>query len=54
MLEGGIAPSACQRCVPIVHLIEDGYMVSITETTHEPDCRNHPKNNPGHAAGAIG
>lgn len=50
----GVRPSLCESCVPVVRLVSDGYFLAITETAHETDCRNHPKNIQGHSAEVIG
>jgi hypothetical protein len=38
-----IPPSQCDRCVPTVTLIRDCIMAPITETAHQTNCPNAPK-----------
>jgi hypothetical protein len=37
-----VPPSVCERCIPVIRFVEDGYDRTITEAAHEPGCPNHP------------
>lgn len=39
-----VPPSQCGLCVPSTRVVTDGYFLTITETAHEPGCRNHAAN----------
>lgn len=36
-----VSPSQCDRCVPVIRMVEDGVHVTITEAAHELSCPNH-------------
>lgn len=41
-----VRPSLCERCVPVISMVEDGTFLTITEAAHETGCPHHPTQRP--------